>query len=323
MNLIANGKKNGYDLYCMIKTISEKTNVKGDQYLDITFSDSDGEMNAKLWNYSAAEHGSYEVGDIVKVRGEVTQYNGKDQMRVDKIRLVAETDDFDYSTVVLTSEYPGEAMMKEIYSVINAVKDEDLKTLTLALLKDAEEKMLYWPAAFRLHHAMRGGLLYHTLSILRLAQSVSALYPSVDKDMLYCGCVLHDICKIDEFDVNNLGIVKSYSPKGELVGHLVMGAMKIAEKAKELNIPEDKSMLLEHMIISHHGTPEFGAAVRPMTLEAIVLSELDNLDATIYEVEAAVKSVKPNEFTDRMWALDNRKLFNHGRTDVSTKANLI
>lgn len=322
MNLISNGK-NGVDVFCMIKTIAEKTNVKGDQYLDMNISDANGEMNAKLWNYMPAVHGVYEPGDIVKIRGSVSQYNGQDQMRVDKIRMVAETDDFDFSTVIPASEYPGEKMFDEIVSVIEAISDDELKRLTLSIIFDAKEQMLYWPAAFKLHHAMRGGLLYHTLSILRLAQSVSAIYPSIDKDLLYCGVVLHDICKIDEFDVNNLGIVKSYTAKGELLGHLVMGAMKIAEKAKQLQISDEKSTLLQHMIISHHGTPEFGAAVRPMTLEAIVLSELDNLDATIFEIEAVIKGVKANEFSDRQWALDNRKLYNHGRKEIDTKAELI
>ena len=102
-----------------------------------------------------------------------------------------------------------------------------------------------------------------------------------------------------------------------------MGAMEIAQKAKELSISEEKALLLEHMIISHHGDPEFGAAVRPMTLEAEILSQLDTLDATVYEISAAVSGVEDGEFTQRQWALDNRKLFNHGRKPVAPKANLL
>lgn len=319
INLVSNGRTS--DAYCIIKTVSEKTNKNGGSFLDMTLCDKTGEINAKLWNYSTTEYGSYSPGDAVKIRGSLTQFNGVDQLRIDKIRPISEYDDFDISSLVPASEYAGERMMEAIYSYLDKVSDKDLRSLTEAMLRDAEGKMLYWPAAFRLHHAMRGGLLYHTLSILRMAESVVKIYPSIDPDLLFCGAIPHDICKIDEFDVNTLGIVKKYSLKGELLGHLVMGAMKISEKAEKLGLKGEKITLLEHMMISHHGTPEFGSPIRPMTLEAIVLSSLDTLDATIYEVEDAVKGVKPGEFTERQWALDNRKLYNTGH-EIDTKANL-
>ena len=320
MNLIPNGRS--FDVFCYIKSVSEKTNKNGDAFLDFVIADNDGEMNAKLWSYDAYVHGSYAAGDVVKIRGGLNQYNGQDQLRIDKIRHVNESDEFDYDSVVPASEYPGDKMLKEIYAYLDKVGDSELRRLTETILRDVEKQMLYWPAAFRLHHAMRGGLLYHTLSILRMAEPVVRLYPSIDSDMLYCGIILHDIAKIDEFDVNSIGMVKKYSVRGELLGHLVMGAMRISQKAEQLGIGGEKITLLEHMLISHHGTSEFGAAVRPMTLEAIVLSSLDTLDAVIYETEAAVRAVKPNEFTERQWALDNRKLYNPGTKEINTKAEL-
>ena len=140
--------------------------------------------------------------------------------------------------------------------------------------------------------------------------------------MLTCGIIVHDICKIDEFNISSSGLVTSYSVKGELLGHLVMGAMKIGEKAKELGISEEKAVLLQHMVISHHGEPEFGAAVRPMFLEAEILSQLDKLDATIYEITNAVSETPEGDFSQRQWALDNRKLYNHARKKSEPKANL-
>ena len=319
INLIPNGRS--FDLFCIVKSISEKTNKNGDPYLDMVVGDRDGDINAKLWSYIPSVHGVYAAGDAVKIRGSVSQFNGQDQLRVDKIRPISELDDFDISTLIPASEYSGEDMMREIYAYLDKVTDPQLKKLTGAILADVEEKMLFWPAAFKLHHAIRGGLLYHTLSILRLAEAVVKIYPSIDTDMLFCGAILHDVCKIEEFDVNTLGIVKKYSVRGELLGHLVMGAMLISEKAKELGLEGEKITLLEHMLISHHGTPEFGSPIRPMTLEAIVLSQLDTLDATIFEVEDAVRGVNANEFTDRQWALDNRKLFNPGG-EIDIKAKL-
>ena len=223
---------------------------------------------------------------------------------------------------VPTAEYSGEMMLGQVMNIIASVRDEELKQLTYALVKDREKELLFWPAAFKLHHAMRGGLLYHTLSIIRLAENVCRLYPSVDRDLLMCGIIVHDLCKIDEFEISTAGLASGYSVKGELIGHLVMGAVKIEVKAKELGISEDTAMLLQHMVISHHGEPDFGAAVRPMFLEAELLSQLDTLDATVFEIASAVGDVGAGEFTPRQWALDNRKLYNHGRKDVSPKAQL-
>lgn len=321
MNFISNNNGTS-DGYCLVKSVEKKINVKAVAYLDLILCDKSGEINAKLWDYKEEIHGTFSVGDLVKVRGSISQYNGADQLRIDKIRPVCDADGVDISSFVPSAEYSGKMMLDEIYAVIDSVSDQELKKLTYAIVKDNEEKLLFWPAAFKLHHAMRGGLLYHTLSIIRLAQAVCKIYPSVDSDLLFCGAILHDICKIDEFNISSAGIVTSYSVKGELIGHLVMGAMQVAQKARELSISEEKAMLIEHMIISHHGTPEFGAAVRPMFLEAEILSQLDTLDATVFEIASAVGVVEEGGFTARQWALDNRKLYNHARKEIEPKAKL-
>ncbi len=313
---------NTTDGFWLVKTADKKANVKGAAYLDMVLCSKTGEINGKLWDYSELTHGVYAPGDLVKIRGSVTQFNGSDQLRVEKIRPVNESDGVSVTDFVPTAEYSGEMMLGQIMNVIASVKDEELKQLTYALVKDREKELLFWPAAFKLHHAIRGGLLYHTLSIIRLAEGVCRIYPGVDKDLLMCGIIVHDLCKIDEFQISPAGLAAGYSVKGELIGHLVMGAVKIEMKAKELGISEDKAMLLQHMVISHHGEPDFGAAVRPMFLEAEILSQLDTLDATIYEISSAVSDVRTGEFTPRQWALDNRKLYNHGRKEVAPKADL-
>ena len=214
-------------------------------------------------------------------------------------------------------------MFDELMKAALSFKDSELKALVTELLNEYKEKLLYWPAAFRLHHAIRGGLLYHTLSILRMAQGVADIYPFIDRDLLFAGVILHDIAKTEEFDVAQTGIASGYSTDGNLVGHLVRGAMAVDRCGKKLGISENTLMLVEHMIISHHGEPEFGAAVRPMFLEAEILSSLDTLDAKIYEIEQACRAVEPGEFTPRQWALDNRKLYNHDRNHADFKAELI
>ena len=284
------------DGFWLIKTIDKKVNVKGAAYLDLMLCNKDGEIPAKLWDYNELVHGEYTPGEVIKVRGTVTQFNGNDQLRVDKIRHVDANDGIDISVFVPTAEYSGEMMLGEIMNIIANVEDGELQRLTYELVKEREQQLLHWPAAFRLHHAIRGGLLYHTLSILRLCESVCAIYPSVDRDLLMCGAIVHDLCKIDEFNLSTAGLVAGYSVKGELLGHLVMGAINIGKKAEQLGIRGEKAMLLQHMVISHHGEPDFGAAVRPMFLEAEILSQLDKLDATVYEINEAVSGVNEGEF---------------------------
>lgn len=321
MNFIE--QKNGnVDGFALIKSIDRKVNVKGAPYLDLVLCDKDGEISAKLWDYKEDVHGEYAVNDLIKFRGLLSQYNGADQLRIDRIRHTMDIDGVQVSDFVPTAEYTGEMMLGEILNIIDTFRDADLRKITKALIDDNKEKLLYWPAAFKLHHAIRGGLLYHTLSILRVAESVCRVYPNIDRELLLSGAILHDLAKIKEYEVSETGVATSYSVKGNLIGHLVMGAMEIERKARELGIPEEKAMLLEHMAISHHGVPEFGAAVRPLFIEAEVLCQLDTMDAVIYEMSQSIGEVKPGEFTQRQWALENRKLYNHGRLEIKPKANL-
>ncbi len=311
------------DGFCLVKSVDIKTSSKGDTYLDMTLGDNDGEINAKLWRYSKEVQGEYEANQIIKVRGTITQYNGSDQLRVEKIRLATKSDGVKIDDFVQSADYTGEQMYNELICIVDSFQDEDLKRLVKKIYEDNRLSMLYWPAAFKLHHALRGGLLMHILSIVRLAQSICNIYPFVDRDLLISGAMLHDISKLEEFEVGESGIASGYSVEGNLIGHLAMGAMMIKRYAQELGINEKTAMLVEHMILSHHGEPEFGAAVRPMFIEAEILSELDLLDSRIFEMREAVSSTKADDFTGRLWALDNRKLYNHGRMDLNEKVKLI
>lgn len=322
MNFTPVDNKGLVDGFCLIKSIDKKTSSKGDTYLDMTLSDSDGEINAKLWRYSPELHGEYTVNELIKIRGVVSQYNGSDQLKIDRIRHVTPEDGVNVSDYVKSADYTGEQMYNELYSITEGFKDEDLKRIVLAILEDERLPLLYWPAAFKLHHAVRGGLLMHTLSIVRLAEGVCTVYPFVDRELLISGAILHDIAKLKEFNVADTGVATGYSNEGNLLGHLAMGAMVINKYAEELNISPKTAMLLEHMVLSHHGDPEFGAAVRPMFIEAELLSELDLMDSRVYEMREAVAATNPEEFSSRIWAMDNRKLFNHTRTDLNNNTKL-
>jgi len=147
---------------------------------------------------------------------------------------------------------------------------------------------------------------------MELAQYLAGLYEKViDRSLLLAGTLLHDIAKLQEFVVSALGVVTEYSVKGQLLGHLVMGAQEAAQIAKELQIPEEKSILLQHMLLSHHGQPEFGAAVVPMCAEAELLSYIDNIDAKMEIYRENLEKTQPGTFSNRIFALEKR-IYNHG-----------
>lgn len=308
--------------FCLVKNCDKRVSSKGDTFLDITLSDKSGDINAKLWSYSPAEHGEYQIDDLVKVRGTLSKYQGADQLKIDKIRPVLPSDDVKIEDFVQSATYSGEQMFTELLGIAEGFSDNHIKSITLSLLTENREALLYWPAAFKLHHAIRGGLLLHTLSIVRLCERVCEVYPNVDRELLIAGAMLHDIAKTAEFIVSDSGIASGYSVKGNLIGHLAEGAIMIREAAKKVGADQETAMLLEHMVLSHHGDPEYGACVRPMFLEAILLSQLDMLDATVYEVNDAVSPLEKGEFSGRMWALDNRKLYNHERKKNEEKLKL-
>lgn len=315
---LANGRVEGF---CLVRSVECKTGKNG-AYLDLTLGDKEGEINAKIWRYSVSEHGEYEANQLVKVRGTIRDYNGSDQLSIEQIRPALESDGVRIEDYVKTAAFSGEEMYGELYRIAENFTDTELKTLVTAILEDHRLSLLYWPAAYKLHHAVRGGLLMHTLSIVRLAEGVCAVYPFVDRELLLTGAILHDIAKIQEFCVNDSGIADNYSVEGNLLGHLAMGAMTIDAYAKRLGLSKKTAVLVEHMILSHHGEPEFGAAVRPMFMEAELLSELDLMDSRVYEMRDAVQKAEDNDFSGRVWALDNRKLFRHGRTDLSEEPKL-
>lgn len=322
MNFTPINQNGLYEGFALITKSEKKVTAKGKDYLDLTLSDKDGEISAKYWDYNESVQGQFPAETLVKVRGTISQYNGADQFRVERIRKATDADDVNMADFVRSASYSGEYMYVQLSECVNGFADADFKKLVSYMLEQNKEKLLYWPAAYRLHHALRGGLLMHTLSIVRLCEGVCKVYPFVNRDLLLSGAILHDIAKLSEFVVGDTGIASGYSVEGNLIGHLVMGARMVDEAAKALAIPAEKSMLLQHMVLSHHGEPDFGAAVRPLFLEAELLSELDLMDARVYQIHDATAPLQKGAFTNRMWALEDRKMYNHGLSDNDKQVQL-
>ncbi|MBO5897174.1 MAG: HD domain-containing protein [Clostridia bacterium] len=307
----------------LVKSCDKKSAKNGTFYLDILLGDNEGDVYAKMWDYREDVTPMPVVNSVIKFRGSLQQYNGNDQLIVQRIRPTDVNDNINMSDFVKSADFGGDDMLDVIVRMVADFKDEEIKSVVLAMLADNKEQLLTFPAAEKLHHAMTGGLLYHTLSIVRLADCVSSIYPSIDRELLLAGAILHDIAKLREYSLSPAGVVDGHTLEGMLLGHLVMGAEDVGRKCDELAITPETKYLLQHMLVSHHGKLEFGAAVRPAFIEAEILSQLDLLDANVYEMADAVKDVENGEFTGRLWMLDNRKLYNHGRVEVEPKANIM
>ena len=318
---IGNGK---VEAFVLIKKIEVRTSAKGSKYLDILIGDADGEMFAKYWDYKEGETPDFQPNTLVKVRGQINEYRGADQLRIELIRDVVPSDNVNINDYVRSAEYLPEDMYNKIIEIVSGFKDDELKQLVLTIYEENRENLLCFPAAIRMHHAMRGGLLYHTLSIIEMAQKTCEIYPMVDYDLLIAGAALHDIAKTKEMAANELGVATEYTTDGNLIGHLVRGAMMVRACGEKLGITEEKIVLLEHMLLSHHGIPEYGSPVRPMFLEAMILNMLDEMDAKIYEFNDIAGGLDDHTFSDRMRMLDDRRIYNHGRVgNLHPKANLL
>ncbi len=307
--------------FVLVRSCEKKLSKNGSSYLDMVIYDGETDYVAKKWDFSGTDADKPVINTIYLVRGSLSMYNNQPQFRVERIRKSLESDDVNLADYIPSASFEGQFMYDKIIEYINSFSDEELKKLAAAVLETYKDRIMELPAAFRLHHAVRGGLLMHTLSICRIAEAVAALYPSVDKDLLLCGVILHDIAKSEEFSLSPTGLVDGYTVPGTLIGHLVKGAMIIEEIGKENEISDETRTLIEHMLISHHGIPEYGVAVRPLFLEAEILSALDTLDADIYEIESVVRDIMPGAFTNKVWALEDRKFYNHGRKPIVTDVN--
>lgn len=311
MNFTQYNPNGNLEGFCVIKSVEKRISQKGSYFLDMVLCDASGEIAAKLWDYKETMP-KFSAYDFVKVRGSINRFNDQDQFRIDRIRHVLPEDGVSLDDYVANAGVAGEVMLRSVEKTVEAFENEELKKLVTAVISANRAKLLYWPAAKSLHHAIRGGLLMHTLSILRMAEAVAAEYSCVNKDLLYAGIILHDIAKTEEIDSNEAGLSSEYSTRGNLLGHLVMGAIEVDRIGREAGVSEEILNLIEHMLISHHGNPEYGAAKLPGFIEAEILSLLDLLDARMFIMQKAVEGVEPGQFTNKIFAMDNIKLYNHG-----------
>ncbi|MCR4601680.1 MAG: HD domain-containing protein [Clostridia bacterium] len=313
-NIFVEGLVNGteFDDFFLLKTVAVKKGSNNKEYIDMQLSDKTGDVSAKKWDASPQEIqmvNEFQDNPIVKVRASVGEWMGRKQLKITRFRLVKEEDNVDISAFIKTAPEDGQSMYDHIMKRLETVQDEDLRKVGVALMERRKEKLLYWPAASKNHHAEMGGLLYHMKRMLDMGEKACSVYTNLKKDWVIVGVVIHDMEKINEIMSDKWGISPGYSFEGQLLGHIAQGVKMIDRLAAELDIPEEKAVMLEHMILSHHYEPEFGSPKRPMFPEAELLHYLDILDARMFDMEDTLKSVEPGEFSESVRTLDGRRLY--------------
>ena len=295
--------------FFLIRKAECKTTNNGGKYLDLVLGDSSGEITARLWDCSQEDEKQYINNVLVKVKGNVVEWQGKKQIKIDKIRLVIDEDGVNIGEFIPVAPIKAEAMYEELFQYIQKIQNQKIKETVQLIIAESGERLLTHPAAVQNHHAIRSGLLYHTLTMLKTGEKIAEIYDFLDIDLLYAGIILHDIAKIDEINANSMGLAVEYTAEGQLLGHIIQGIKRIEKAAAKVGLDVESSILLQHMILSHHYEPEFGSPKKPMIPEAELLHYLDIMDARMFDMQKALGEVEPGDFTDRVWVLNNRKLY--------------
>jgi 3'-5' exoribonuclease len=300
--------------FFLVRSVAIKIGSNKKQYLDLFLADKTGEISAKKWDIADTELTSLneiKEGEYIKVKANVINYNGMKQFKIIRLRKAGpqDQDKLERADFVKSAPERGEDMYTYILKAATEIDDEDLKNIAIKLLEDNREKLLYYPAAAKNHHAELAGLLYHMKRMLMMTRRYCQVYAGLNPDLLITGVIVHDIEKLTEMVADEDGVVSEYSFEGKLLGHLISGVKVVDRLAQELNVPEEKAIMLEHMIISHHYEPEFGSPKKPMFPEAELLHYLDIVDARLYDMEDALQGVSKGSFSDKVRTLDFRMLY--------------
>ena len=291
--------------FYILRAAALKTTNSGKPFLSGTICDRTGSVEIKVWDYSGPIGArADDAGHVVKIRGSVSEYRGA-------LQVAEAADTYDKSLLVPTAPIDADAALADVQRLVASIADADYRSVAETMLARHLDAFRRIPAGKTVHHSFLSGLLMHTYNMLRAADFLAGLYPEViDRSLLLTGTLLHDFAKEREFVFSDLGIVTEYSTAGQLLGHLVMGAQEVADVARGLAIAEEKSLLLQHLLLSHHGEPDFGAAVRPMCAEAELLSYIDLIDSRMEIYAETLPGVPAGGFSGRIFALE-KKIYHH------------
>jgi len=278
--------------FLLAQEVAFKTSAKGSEYLELKLADASGELKAFLWDLRAIEGDMDQVAvdAFLKVKGQISVYNGRTQLRLDKVRHAQDQEVGDFSRFFPTSQRPLAEMVQELDATIAGIGDPWIRRLLELMFVEEpllREAFCKAPAAKSLHHVYLGGLLEHTLSVLDMAERACGHYQDLNRDLVVAGVLLHDVGKTAELTyVRSFG----YSDAGNLIGHISMEADWINRAVGRIpDFPEELRLLVLHIVLSHHGRLEFGSPVVPKTPEALLVHYLDDLDG---KLEAMFRGIR-------------------------------
>ena len=285
------------------KTKTDKT------FLDAELSDGETSARAKFWDWDNRRE-TPQAGAVFAFSGRCEEFAGALQIVLSAINPAPPGED-DPARFLPCAPRPIQDMLGDINRAVRNIADEKIRDIVAKIVDDNTlfRNFAAAPASLRLHHAEIGGLLHHISDMLRVARALSEIYPFLDSDLLVAGVILHDIGKLRELSFNASGLADDYSAEGRLLGHIVIGAQILRDTAAALGISGETVMLLEHVILSHHGQREFGSPILPQTPEALALNLIDTLDAKMFQSAAALAGVNPGAFSAKIYALDNRQMY--------------
>ncbi|WP_153731887.1 3'-5' exoribonuclease YhaM [Sporosarcina obsidiansis] len=294
------------DLYLLIKQATKGVTQQGSPFMTLILQDKSGDLEAKLWDTGEEQARMYQAATIVKVGGEVHEYRGKNQLRIKAIRPIKEDEGVTIADLVPSAEKSKEVLFEELMQYFFEMKNPHIQRITRHLLKKHQQDFMLYPAATRNHHDYVTGLLDHVVSMLKLGKAIAELYPTLNKDLLYAGIILHDVGKVIELSGP---VGTQYTIEGNLLGHITIMVNEISKAAEELELEGEEIMLLQHMVLSHHGKEEWGSPKRPMLKEAEILHYIDNIDAKMNMLNRVMSKTTPGEFSERVFPLDNRSFY--------------
>lgn len=318
------GESENLDQVFLVSEKQLRPNRSGNLYLQVRLSDRTGSLTGMMWNAKNSVYGSFENGDFLRVLGTTQFYNGNLQIILNRVERV-DPHSVEETDFVTLTEASVDRLAARLTDLLRDMASIPLRDLAECFLMDDEfmRKFTTAPAGVKNHHAYRGGLLEHVVSLMELCKVVAPRYPEIDPDLLIMGAFLHDMGKIDELTYDReLG----YSDEGQLIGHLVMAVSMLEamiRKAEQLSgeaFPIELALRLKHMIVSHHGEYEYGSPKLPMTPEAVALHFLDNLDAKLHCIN---RLIQEDVNSDSNWtpfqSILGRKLFKGGCAPVGER----
>ncbi|WP_175615646.1 3'-5' exoribonuclease YhaM [Piscibacillus halophilus] len=295
-----------FEGFLLIKSADKGVASNGKPFLTIIFRDRSGEIDAKLWEVTKDDEEVFKPESVVHVHGEIRQFRGKAQLNVRQIRLATAADGIQPEDFMEKAPIPVEEMQEFMTQIIFEMHNPNIQRIIRYFIKKYENELFTYPAATKNHHEYAGGLAHHIVSMLKLGRQLTELYPDLNHDLLYAGIILHDIGKVKEL---SSPMSPSYTVQGKLLGHITIMVDEVQQAANELGIDGEEVMLLQHMILSHHGKAEWGSPKPPQIREAEVLHLIDLVDAKMNMMNRALEKVKPGEFSERIYPLENRSFY--------------